>query len=348
MRFGRLVVVFVAALGLGSACNEKAVQKAPDAGPVAGGLTPEQAQKPLAKLGTRVITLGEFAQALADMPEYERMRYQSIERRKELLKSMIDMQLLAEEAKKQGLDKDPIVAEELRQALVGWMRGKLVEGLPVPAAIEEDKLRKYYDAHRDEYREPERRRIAQIVVKDEATAKKVAEEAKTATPTQWGALVKKYSELKPANTEAPEMMGDIGFVTAPSDTKAQSDPRATPELRAAAFAIPTVGATSAEFKDANGWHVIRMLAKNDARDQSFADVERTLRVRVLQEERAKREKDLLELMRKEIKIEIDEATLAQIASDLAVPAASGSASASAAPSTSTSAAPSASTSTKKP
>ncbi|MGZ3423590.1 MAG: peptidyl-prolyl cis-trans isomerase [Polyangiales bacterium] len=355
MRFARPLVLLVAALGLGSACNEKAVQKSPDAGQIAGGLSPEQAQKPLAKLGNRVITLGEFAQALADMPEYERLRYQSVERRKELLKSMIDMQLLAEEAKKQGLDKDPVVAEELRQALVSWMRGKLLEGLPAPAAIPEDKLRSYYDKHRDEYREPERRRVAQIVVKDEATAKKAAEEAKTATPTQWGALVKKYSEIKPANTEAPEMAGDLGFVTGPSDTHAASDPRVTVELRTAAFALPSVGATSAEFKDANGWHVIRMLAKNDARDQSFADVERTLRVRVLQEERVAKEKALLDEMRGQIKIEIDETTLAQIATDLAIgPAASGSASTSAsvapAPSgsASTSAPPAPSGSTKKP
>lgn len=328
------VLVFVA-LALGVACNEKAVQKQPDAAAVPGGLTPEQANKPVAKLGDRVITLGEFARALADMPEYERLRYQSIERRKELLRAMIDMQLLSDEAKKQGLDKDPIVAEEVRQVLVAWMRGKLLEGLPAPAAIPENELRAYYDAHVSEYREPERRRISQIVVKDEATAKKAFEEAKTATPTQWGPLVKKYSDDKPLATEAPETAGDLGFVTAPADTHATPNPKATSELRTAVFALPTVGAVSPPVKDANGWHVVRMTAKNDARDQSFADVERTLRVRVLQEKRAAKEKALIEEMKKTLKVEIDEATLSAIAADLALPpAASGSTTAVPAPSSS--------------
>lgn len=348
LRLGPVLVVAV--LGLG-ACNEKAVQKQPDAGTIAGGLTPEQAQKPVAKYGDKVITLGEFAQALADMPEYERLRYQSVERRKELLRSMIDMHLLAEEAKKQGVDKDPVIAEETRQALVAWMRGKLLEGLPAPGTIPDADLRAFYDAHRDEYREPERRRVAQIVTKDEATAKKAADEAKSANATQWGALVKKYSDEKPAGTEAPEMAGDLGFVTAPSDTHAQANPKATAEVRKEAFALPSVGAVSAPFHDTNGWHVLRMIAKNDARDQSFADVERTLRVRVLQEKRAEKEKALLDEMRKKLKVEIDEATLAQIAADLAItpaPSASASGAASALPSPSSSAPASASASAPKP
>jgi len=321
----RPCLVIVAALWFGVACNEKAVQKQPDAAAVPGGLTPEQASKPVAKLGDRVITLGEFAQALADMPEYERLRYQGIERRKELLRAMIDMHLLADEAKKQGLDKDPTVSEEMRQVLVGWMRGKLLESLPTPMAIPEDELRKFYDAHVAEYREPERRRVAQIVVKDEATAKKAYEEAKSATPTQWGGIVKKYSDEKPLPTEAPETAGDLGYVTAPSDTHAQPNAKATTEIRTAVFALPSVGAVSPPVKDVNGWHVIRMTAKNEARDQSFADVERTIRVRVLQEKRADKEKALIEEMKKQMKIEIDEATLAAIANDLALPpAASGS------------------------
>jgi parvulin-like peptidyl-prolyl isomerase len=296
-------------------CNEKAVQKPTEAGVVAGGLSPEQASKPLAKVGDRVITLGEFAQALADLPEYERLRYQGVERRRELLRMIVDMELLAREAKKQGLDKDPIVEEESRQALVGWMRGKLLEGLPAPAQIPEAELRAYYDAHRDEYREPERRRIAHVVTKDEATAKKVEAEAKSATPTQWGAVVKKYSDQKPLETEAPETAGDLGFVTAPGE---KSTTKVSDELRKAAFALPSVGAVSPPVQDATGWHVLRLVAKNDARDQSFVDVERALRVRVLQEKRAAKEKALLDEMRTKLKVEIDEAVLAQIASELAI------------------------------
>ncbi len=315
---GALLAISVA---MGVACNERAVQKQPDAATIVGGLSPEQAAKPVAKYGNnKVITLGEFAQALADMPEYERMRYQGVERRKELLRAMIDMHLLAEEAKKQGLDKDPVVGEEIRQVLVAWMRGKLIADLPQAGQLPEPELRAFYDSHIAEYREPERRRVAQIVTKDEATAKKAWEEAKAANPTQWGGVVKKYSEEKPGATEAPEMSGDLGFATAPSDTHPQPNPKLTPEVRTAAFALPSVGAVSPPFKDGNGWHVVRLIAKNEARDQSFADVERIIRVRVLQEKRAAKEKALLEETRKTVKVEVDEATLQAVAAELAAPA----------------------------
>ncbi len=366
MRFLRpfllLAASFAVPLVACSACNKKAVEKQAETGVTVGGLTPEQAQKPVAKFGDHVITLGEFAQVLADMPEYERLRYQSVDRRKELLKAMVDVILLAEEAKKQGLDKDPKVDEEIRQVLVSWMRGNFLMDLPAPAAIPESEVRAWYTAHIDEYKEPERRRVAQVVVKDEATAKKVSEEAKAAGPTApaaWGVIVKKYSDEKPGDFEAPELMGDLGFVTAPSDTHPPSSLKITPEIRAAAFAMKDVGDVSPPLKDANGWHVLKMLVRNEAHEQSYADVERAIRVRILQDKRYQREQATLAETKAAVKVEVDETAIAALASSMAAeetppPApsgsTSGSASASVSGSTSGSAAPSTkpSASVKKP
>jgi parvulin-like peptidyl-prolyl isomerase len=350
MRFPRPLLVAILALaplaGCKS-CQQPSGQAAPDAAPSVGGLTAEQAQKPLAKFGDHVITLGDFAKAIAEMPEYERLRYQSLDRRKELLRSMIDVQLLADEAQRQGLDKDPIVQEETRQILVAWMRGKLLSEVPQASAITEGEVKAYYDAHRDLFREPERRRVAQIVTRDEAVAKKAADEAKSAGAVGWGALVKKYSDDKPAASEAPEMYGDLGYVAAPSDAHAPVSPRLVPEVRAAVFGLKEVGAIADPVKDAAGvWHVVRLLAKQEARDQSLQDVDRTIRVRIVQEKRADREKQLVDETRKSLKVEVDEAALSAIALTLAAgPGVSSvpSASSSAAPSSSASASASAST-----
>ena len=332
-------------------CNEKAVERAPDAGTIPGGLTPEQAGKPLAKFGDHVITLGDFAQALADMPEYERMRYQSLERRKELLRSMIDVYLLADEAKKEGLDKEPQVEEETRQILVAWMRQKLLKGLPPPGGIPAADVRAYYDGHLDEFRQPERRRVAQITTGDEATAKKAYDEAKAATPTAWGALVSKYSNDKPAATSAPEMAGDLGFVTAPDDPHPPSSSKITTEVRAVAFSTKDVGDVAPPFKDANGWHVLRLLVKEPAHEQAYADVEKSIRIRMLQDMRSAKEKALLDETKASTKVEIDDGALAQVAQTLALEpapssATSGSVSASASGAPSASSSPSTKPKTK--
>ncbi|GAC1357842.1 MAG: hypothetical protein NVSMB47_10880 [Polyangiales bacterium] len=313
-----LAVPLALPLGLTSACNEKAVQRTPDAGEIPGGLTAEQAQKPLAKFGDHVITLGDFAQVLSEMPEYERLRYQSLERRKELLRSMIDVLLLADEAKKQGLDQDPTVDEETRQIRVAGMRGTLLSDLPPPSAIPEAEARAWYDAHVDDYRQPERRRFAQIVSRDEATAKKAFDEAKIAGPTTWGALVKKYSDEPPGAGEAAELSGDVGYATAPSDAHEPASAKLTPAVRAAGFALKDVGDVAPPVRDALGWHVVKLLVREPAHEQSYSDVERSIRVRILQDQRAAREKAALDEAKQASKVEIDEAALGALATSLAL------------------------------
>src|SRR4051812_9873030 len=48
-------------------------------------LTPEQASQVLARVGERSITLGDYAAALERMDPFERMRYQTEDRRQALL-----------------------------------------------------------------------------------------------------------------------------------------------------------------------------------------------------------------------------------------------------------------------
>jgi peptidyl-prolyl cis-trans isomerase C len=59
------------------------------------GLTPELAARVLAKVGNHEITLGEYAATLERMDQFQRLRYQSPERRKQLLDELVDLELLA-------------------------------------------------------------------------------------------------------------------------------------------------------------------------------------------------------------------------------------------------------------
>jgi peptidyl-prolyl cis-trans isomerase C len=208
---------------VGLACNEKAVDKpAPadgGAAPAASGLTPELAQKPIATVGDKVITLGEFAATIDRMDQFERLRYQSVERRRQLLDEIIKAELLALEAKRRGLDQKPEVKERIRQILREDVMRQTRTEVTAPADIPESEVRAYYDSHREEFRDPERRRVAHIVMADEAKAKKVLEDAKKASPTDWGKLVRDHSLEKPpqgAATGPAELAGDLGIVGPPA------------------------------------------------------------------------------------------------------------------------------------
>src|SRR5579859_7637698 len=114
-RTARGVTLFLVVAAV--ACNEKALERggSSDGGQGASSLlTPEQAAKVLARVGDRTITLGDYVAALEHMDQFDRLRYQSSERRKELLKEMIDIELLANEARAKGYDKDPLAEQQVR------------------------------------------------------------------------------------------------------------------------------------------------------------------------------------------------------------------------------------------
>src|SRR5580692_4734388 len=218
----RLAIVAIPAFfSLSVACNDRALQTSggsADGGKhTAGSINPEQAGKVLAKVGDRTITLGDFVAALEHMDQFDRLRYQSPERRKELLREMINVELLADEAVAKGYDKDPMAQQEIRSILRSAMMEEAHAGAPAPNAIAPAEVQAYYDAHKEQYRDPERRRISVISVLDDANAPAVLEAARKApTAAKWGEIVRAKSLDPAAKANVPvDLAGDFGMVSSP-------------------------------------------------------------------------------------------------------------------------------------
>jgi peptidyl-prolyl cis-trans isomerase C len=287
----------------------------------AAGLTPELAARVLAKVGNHEITLGEYAATLERMDPFERLRYQSPDRRKQLLDELIDLELLAEEARRRGLDKQPETQERVRQMLRDELLTEVRASVATPNDISEADARRYYDEHRDDFREPERRRVAHIALNSEADAKSVLEKALTSNPTEWGKLVEAKSKDvrgKPSSSLPPELAGDLGIVGPPGHPRGEN-PNVPEPLRAAVFEIEKLGGVLPRVVAAAGaFHVLRLTGKTDARDRTFADAQRSIRVALVQERIRAREAELEQELKKKYPVTIDEAQLAKIP----VPAAS--------------------------
>jgi peptidyl-prolyl cis-trans isomerase C len=307
----------LAASLLSAACNEKALDRAKrgDGGVVPGGLTAEQAALVVAKVGDRVITLGDYAATLERMDQFDRLRYQSPERRRELLDEIIDVELLAQDARRKKLDQQPETQQAIRQVLRDALLAEARHGLPAPADLSADEIRAYFQTHRDDFREPERRRVAHIVVKDKETAAKVLPLAKKASSKEWGNLFLKYSLDAPKKGgPAPplEMAGDLGIVGPPGDTRGDN-PRVPPAVRAAAFELGSIGEVLGRaVQDEGGFHVVRLMGKTDAHERTLADADRSIRVALLQAKIAEREKALEAELRKQFPVTIDEQALAKV------------------------------------
>ena len=313
MRFVPVVLVAASLAG----CNPKPLEPAQksDAGAPAAGLTEEQAAKVLARVGDRSITLGDYAATLERMNEFDRMRYQSPEKRRELLQEMIDLELLGGEAKKRGLDKTPEAEELTRQILRDAMLVEARRGLPAPQEIPLVEVRAWYDAHLADFREPERRRVSAIVLKDKKEAEKVLLDAKKTSPMEWGKLVQKYAEtpIKTGPTMPLESLGDLGIVGPPSDDKGDSA-RVPPEVRAAVFEIqgepPAVLDRVVAASDR--FFLVRLVGKTPAHERSFAESERSIRGILVQEKMEQRAHALEDELKKQFPVTIDDVALAEV------------------------------------
>jgi peptidyl-prolyl cis-trans isomerase C len=309
--------VFLVLLALG--CESKSTKgTAPSTSASAqppAGITPELAARVLAKVGNHEITLGEYAATLQRMDPFERLRYQSPDRRKQLLDELIDLELLAEEARRRGLDKEPETQERVRQMLRDELLSEVRASVPSPGDISEADARRYYDEHRDDFREPERRRVAHIALASEAEAKAVLEKALSASATEWGKLVEAKStdaRGKPSSALPPELAGDLGIVGPPGHVRGEN-PNVPEPLRAAVFEIDKLGGVLPKVVPAAGsFHVVRLTGKTDARDRTFADADRSIRVALVQSLIRAREAELEAELKKKYPVTIDEAQLAKI------------------------------------
>ena len=301
-------------------CDPQPTNGGEDAGDHAQpkSLTPEQAKQVLARVGDKTITLGDYVAALEHMDQFDRLRYQSTERRKELLDEMINVELLAQEATAKGYDKDPLAQQELRAILRDAMLAEARKGVPAPAEISESEVRAWFDAHRADYKDPERRRVSVIVLKDEATAKATLDAAKKATPgSGFGELVKAKSIDPHARDNVPiDLAGDLGIVSPPGDVRGENV-RVPEPVRVAVFAIADVGAIHGEVvSHAGKFYVVRLTQKLPPHERSYEEAERTIRVKLAQDKLRAKEEALIADLRKGMKVEVDEAAVATVKVDL--------------------------------
>jgi hypothetical protein len=196
------------------------------------------------------------------------------------------------------------------------------KGAPMPADIPESDVHAYFDAHKADYRDPERRRLSVVVLKDEASAAAALEQAKKAgTAAQWGEIVRTKSVDPQAKANVPiDLAGDLGMVSPPGDSRGENA-RVPEEVRAAAFEIPKINEVLGRVvKAADGkFYIVRLTQKTEARERQYAEAERSIRVKLAQDRIRAKEEEQLAQLRTKYPVQIDEAVLATVHVDIVQP-----------------------------
>src|SRR5512141_2997192 len=109
------------------------------------------------------ITADEFKARLDEQSPFIRARYSNLDRKKEFLDNLIRFEVLAKEAERQGLDKDPDVQNTLKKIMVQKLVQKNFQDTNGAADVPDADVQKYFDDHKDEYNRPRRVRVAAVI-----------------------------------------------------------------------------------------------------------------------------------------------------------------------------------------
>ncbi len=300
--FGRAgTAVFILSTWVGaSGCRQsgsEAVGSSQSPIPAVTRLPSELGQQVLAKVGDRTITLADYALVLDRMDRIERMRYQTPERRRALLDEIINSELLAKEAERRGLDRDPATIAYVDQLFRDEVRRRLRAEIPSAESLPVDEVQAYFAEHRDEFRSPELRRVAAIALPNGAAALKLVEElGPKPSIAQWNTAAIRHSVESTESGLPVEVAGDLGLVAALPEGEPQvpsTDLTAKPvrgasqipsAVRAVAFALQTPGDVQPKPVNAdNKWYLVRLMAINPARALSQEEVESTIRSRLVEQ-----------------------------------------------------------------
>jgi peptidyl-prolyl cis-trans isomerase C len=302
------------ALVLASACDRKAddqksaaQSRAPGA-PSAPRQSAEELGTPLAKIDDVTITLGEFQERINRQSPYIRARYTSLEQKKEFLDSLIRFEVLAKEAYRRGLDKDPEVVRTMKQVMIQKLMRDEFDAKVTADTVADAEMKAYYDANLAEYVKPEEVRVSAIILKNKAQAERVLLEAKgEAGKTNKGFrdLVMKYT----SDEETKLRGGDLRYLE-----MASTD--VPPAVIKGAFALLNTGDVSPVVDAGNGtFYILKQTGRRKSMTKSFEDAKPQIRNKLFREKRLAAQKDFIDNLRTKAKIEINEPNLAKVRID---------------------------------
>ena len=256
----------------------------------------------LAKIDDYVITVGDFQERINKQSPYVRARYTSLERKKEFLDTLVRFEVLAKEAERRGLQKDPEVVRTMKQVMIQKLLQAEFDKMKVED-ITDAECKTYYDAHQDEFNKPEEVRASLILLKDDKAAKKVLADPRVKGPEnqEFRKLVAEQS----IDQATKERAGDLRYFG--------KDSKDVPaEIVDAAFKLQNIGDVSGAVKTPAGVAILKLTGRRKALVRTFDEAKQQIRNRIYGDKRRDSMESFVKKLRDAASIKIDENKLVKV------------------------------------
>lgn len=220
----------------------------------------------------------------------------------EILDRLVADRLLAHEARRRGLERDPVVRAALERALVARLRALVLNPRAGDAtAVTDEEAQRWYDAHPERFHVPERRRARVVFTPDRLTA---TELLRLAQFRRRGRLVNDFRRLateRNSDLELAGMRGEIRDVLPPMASGGEGVDlalrQAVYELREENAFVPRV--VPGRWRGVAGFFVVRYLDRRAPIDRTFAESHEWIRHRIVLERRVAVERAEVERLERE-------------------------------------------------
>jgi len=246
--------------------------------------------KILARVGNDIIYEKDIDMLLSHIPKQYRDKYSTPRAKMEIVSNLVDVKLLAWEARQEGLDKKPDFQLRMKyfedQMLAKELENKVAEDIKVTDAD----IQKYYNEHKDRFATGPRVRVRQILVKTRPEAEKLLQRIKNGE--DFASLAKKYSK-----GPSSQRGGDIGWITKGNNKNLSL-------FEKAAFSL-NKGAVSGIVKTSMGYHIMKVEDKKPAETRTLKEVQDPIKRMIQMEKEGKLISDLKAEVSKKVRVEIN-------------------------------------------
>ncbi len=228
----------------------------------------------VAKVGNAEITEADLAFAARDLGK-ELQRFPPAQWRKMLLDAVVDMKLLAQAARDDGLDQDPDFQKQMEFLELQALRNAYL-AQKIGSAITEDEVQAAYDKQFADFEGAEEINARHILVKEKAAAEELIKELDGGAD---------FAELAREKSTGPSAAngGDLGYFAKGQMVK---------PFEEAALALEPGTYTKEPVETQFGWHVIKLEDKRRQPKPALEEVANGLRQQLFREHYEARMADL--------------------------------------------------------
>ncbi len=293
-----VVIVFAMLTAFSGCCN--------DSGKVV--LYPNEGGKTIAEFGGVKLSEKYMKAYVNNLNDYLKARYNTPERKEELMTKITEGELVAMKAIKDGALNDPILLSQVKNTIARYYSGtKMKVQIEESLKISEDEMKSYYEEKKDSFNTPEKVKASHILIKitdsrDKEAARKLAEkvaaeaEKSAKDMGSFAKLAEKYSE----DDGSKKRGGDLGYFQ-----RTEEGGSMVKEFSDGAFALQNVGDISKPVESQFGFHIIKLTGKKDKVVKTFEDVKANIENTLKTEKRKTAYTDMIESYKKELGFKFD-------------------------------------------